>query len=32
MIYLLAIRQLVTGKAAEYKELETKYLIPIYSK
>jgi hypothetical protein len=32
MIYMLAIRQLVPGKAVEYKELETKYLIPVYSK
>jgi serine kinase of HPr protein (carbohydrate metabolism regulator) len=32
MIYMLAIRQLVPGHAAEYKEIETKLLIPGYAK
>jgi hypothetical protein len=32
MIYMMAIRQLMSGKAAEYKEIETKLLIPGYAK
>lgn len=32
MIYVLAIRQLVPGKMAQYKEVETKELIPMFNK
>jgi len=32
MIYILAIRQLVPGKMAEYREAETKGLIPVLKK
>jgi len=32
MIYVLAIRQLFPGKMAQYKEVETKELIPMFNK
>jgi hypothetical protein len=32
MIYILAIRQLFPGKMAQYKEVETKELIPAFKK
>lgn len=32
MIYMMAIRQLVPGNAAKYKEIETTLLIPGYAK
>jgi hypothetical protein len=32
MIYVLAIRQLLPGKMAQYKEIETKQLIPVFNK
>ena len=32
MIYVLAIRQLFPGKMAQYKEVETKELIPLWKK
>ncbi len=32
MIYVLAIRQLFPGKMAQYKEVETKELIPLFNK
>jgi serine kinase of HPr protein (carbohydrate metabolism regulator) len=32
MIYVLAIRQLLPGKMAQYKEVETKELIPVFNK
>jgi hypothetical protein len=32
MIYVLAIRQLLPGKMAQYKEVETKGLIPWFNK
>jgi hypothetical protein len=32
MIYALAIRQLLPGKMAQYKEVETKELIPFFNK
>jgi hypothetical protein len=32
MIYVLALRQLLPGKMAQYKEVETKELIPMFNK
>jgi hypothetical protein len=32
MIYVLALRQLLPGKMAQYKEVETKELIPMFKK
>ena len=32
MIYILAIRQLVPGKTAEYRDIETKQLMPFFNK